>query len=338
MYFSHLVLCDRREGQSSQERYEEQLAEVRLMDQLGYWACWFAEHHFAGYALVPDSLLMAAAAARETRRLRLGSGVVVLPFQHHPIRVVEQAAMVDCLSGGRLELGLGRGYQPHEFMGFGVRLEESQSRFDQALGVVRQALAQLHDVQYETPLFSGQHASIWPKPVQTPIPCWGASISEASFSRYGALGWPILTFPANQQPEGLKAQIDTYRRVYREHGHDPARMRIALTMFCYLAEDGAEANETFERGMEQYFGYLDRITVHAEARQHDLYDRIPTLARLSGSPEDAVKRLRELIDAFEVTDFLNVTQFAGYLTHDQITRSIRLFAERVMPHFSRSDR
>ena len=79
------------------------------MDQLGYWACWFAEHHFAGYALVPDSLLMAAAAARETRRIRLGTGVVVLPFQHHPIRVVEQAAMVDCLSDGRLELGLGRG-------------------------------------------------------------------------------------------------------------------------------------------------------------------------------------------------------------------------------------
>ena len=69
------------------------------MDELGYWACWFAEHHFAGYALVPDCLLMAAAAARETRQIRLGTGVVVLPFQHHPIRVVEQAAMVDCLSG-----------------------------------------------------------------------------------------------------------------------------------------------------------------------------------------------------------------------------------------------
>jgi alkanesulfonate monooxygenase SsuD/methylene tetrahydromethanopterin reductase-like flavin-dependent oxidoreductase (luciferase family) len=333
MHFSHLVLCDRREGQSSQERYEQQLAEVRLMDQLGYWACWFAEHHFAGYALVPDSLLMAAAAARETRRIRLGTGVVVLPFQHHPIRVVEQAAMVDCLSGGRLELGIGRGYQPHEFMGFGVRLEDSQERFDQALTVVRQALAQLHGLDYATPLFQGQRASIYPKPVQNPIPCWGASISEASFARYGALGWPILTFPANQKPEALRAQIDTYRRVYREHGHDPARMRVALTMFCYLAESTAEANETFERGMEKYFGFLDSITVHAEAHQHTLYDRIPTLARLSGSPEDAVKRLRELIDYFEVTDFLNVTQFAGYLSHEQICRSMRLFADRVMPHF-----
>src|SRR5207302_3643537 len=93
MYFSHLMLCDRREGLASQERYEQQLAEVRLLDQLGYWCCWFAEHHFSGYALMPDCLLMAAAAARETRRIRLGAGVVVLLFQHHPIRVAEQAAM-----------------------------------------------------------------------------------------------------------------------------------------------------------------------------------------------------------------------------------------------------
>lgn len=133
MYFSHLMLCDRREGLSSQARYEQLFEEVRLMEALGYWCCWFAEHHFAGYALMPDCLLMAAAAARETSRIRLGAGVVVLPFQHHPIRVVEQAAMMDCLSKGRLELGFGRGYQPHEFTGFGISLEEGYERFDQAL-------------------------------------------------------------------------------------------------------------------------------------------------------------------------------------------------------------
>jgi alkanesulfonate monooxygenase SsuD/methylene tetrahydromethanopterin reductase-like flavin-dependent oxidoreductase (luciferase family) len=110
-------------------------------------------------------------------------------------------------------------------------------------------------------------------------------------------------------------------------------MRVGLTMFCYLAESAAEANETFERGMEKYFGFLDSITLDAEKQQHSLYDRIPTLARLSGSPEDAVKRLRELIDYFDVTDFLNMSQFAGYLRHEQVMRSMRLFAERVMPQF-----
>jgi alkanesulfonate monooxygenase SsuD/methylene tetrahydromethanopterin reductase-like flavin-dependent oxidoreductase (luciferase family) len=334
MYFSHLMLCDRREGLSSQERYEQQLEEVRLLEALHYWCCWFAEHHFAGYALMPDCLLMAAAAARETRRIRLGAGVVVLPFQHHPIRVAEQAAMVDCLSNGRLELGFGRGYQPHEFTGFGVRLEDSHDRFEQTLRVVMQALDQLDDVTYDLPLFRGEHATIWPRPVQCPIPYWGAALSEASFTRYGKLGWPILTFPANQPPELLKAQLDTYRRVYHEHGHDPARRRIGLTLFTYVAEDAAEAHETFERGMAHYFGFLHRITTNAEAAQHHVYNSLPTTARLSGSPAQVVTRLHDLIRYFDVTDIVNMTQFRGYLTHQQVLRSIRLFAERVMPAFS----
>jgi alkanesulfonate monooxygenase SsuD/methylene tetrahydromethanopterin reductase-like flavin-dependent oxidoreductase (luciferase family) len=333
MYFSHLMLCDRREGLSSQERYEQQLEEVRLLEALGYWGCWFAEHHFAGYALMPDCLLMAAAAARETTRIRLGAGVVVLPFQHHPIRVAEQAAMVDCLSNGRLELGFGRGYQPHEFTGFGMTPEEGYERFDQALHVVVKALQQPDDLTYETPLFKGEHVTIWPRPVQRPIPCWGAAISDASFLRYGQLGWPILTFPANQPPELLKAQINTYRRAYRAHGHDPARMRIGLTMFTYVAEDAAEAHATFERGMAHYFGFLHRITTAAEAVQHDVYESLPTTARLSGSPAQVAQRLREVVDDFDVTDIVNVTQFRGYLTHAQVLGSIRLFAERVMPAF-----
>jgi alkanesulfonate monooxygenase SsuD/methylene tetrahydromethanopterin reductase-like flavin-dependent oxidoreductase (luciferase family) len=333
MYFSHLMLCDRREGLSSQERYEQQLEEVRLLEALGYWGCWFAEHHFAGYALMPDCLLMAAAAARETTRIRLGAGVVVLPFQHHPIRVAEQAAMVDCLSNGRLELGFGRGYQPHEFTGFGMTPEEGYERFDQALHVVVKALQQPDDLTYETPLFKGEHVTIWPRPVQRPIPCWGAAISDASFLRYGQLGWPILTFPANQPPELLKAQINTYRRAYRAHGHDPARMRIGLTMFTYVAEDAAEAHATFERGMAHYFGFLHRITTAAEAVQHDVYESLPTTARLSGSPAQVAQRLREVVDDFDVTDIVNVTQFRGYLTHAQVLGSFRLFAERVMPAF-----
>jgi alkanesulfonate monooxygenase SsuD/methylene tetrahydromethanopterin reductase-like flavin-dependent oxidoreductase (luciferase family) len=333
MYYSHLMLCDRREGLSSQERYEQQLEEVRLLEELGYWCCWFAEHHFAGYALMPDCLLMAAAAARETTRIRLGAGVVVLPFQHHPIRVVEQAAMVDCLSNGRLELGFGRGYQPHEFTGFGITLEEGHDRFEQALRVIVQTLDQLDDFTYDTPLFKGERITIWPRPVQRPIPCWGAAISDASFIHYGQLGWPILTFPANQPPDLLRTQIDTYRRVYCEHGYDSSRMRIGLTMFTYVAEDAAEAHATFECGMAHYFGFLHRITTDAEAVQHDVYDNLPTTARLSGSPAQVVQRLRKVVDYFDVTDIVNVTQFRGYLTHEQVLSSIRLFAERVLPVF-----
>ena len=100
MRLGHLMLCDQREGQSPQKRYEEMMEEVRLMDELGYWSVWFAEHHFDGYSLIPDSLLWCAAAARETKQIRLGAGVVVLPF-HHPVRAAEQAAMSSPASARR---------------------------------------------------------------------------------------------------------------------------------------------------------------------------------------------------------------------------------------------
>jgi alkanesulfonate monooxygenase SsuD/methylene tetrahydromethanopterin reductase-like flavin-dependent oxidoreductase (luciferase family) len=110
-------------------------------------------------------------------------------------------------------------------------------------------------------------------------------------------------------------------------------MRIALTMFTYVAEDADEAHATFEHGMAHYFGFLHRITTDAEVVQHNVYDSIPTTARLSGSPEQVIARLRGLIDDFGVSDIVNITQFRGYLTHEQVVHSIRLFAERVMPAF-----
>jgi natural product biosynthesis luciferase-like monooxygenase protein len=333
VHFSQLLLCDRRQEVSSRERYEQLLDEVRLLDRMGYETAWFAEHHFAGYALVPNCLMIAAAAARETSRIRLGAGVVVLPF-HHPVRVAEEAAMVDCLSNGRLDLGFGRGYQPIEFEGFGQTLEESQERYADALKVV---LDILNDPDgpgnYDTPRFKGRGAALWPKPVQRPIPYWGASISEASFTRYGKLGWPILTFPANQDPAELRRQIDVYRETYVAAGHDPARMRVGLTMFTYVNEDQEEADQLFEAGMRHYFGFLHGITKEAEEKQGSFYVEIPTLARLSGNPETVRNRIRELTDYFGATDVLNMSQFYGYLSHEQTLGSIRLFADQVMPAF-----
>ena len=86
MYFSHLVLCDRREGQSSQERYEQQLAEVRLLDQLGYWACWFAEHHFMRYGQIPSATLFAASILAATSRITVGTAACVFSATGLPTR------------------------------------------------------------------------------------------------------------------------------------------------------------------------------------------------------------------------------------------------------------
>ena len=333
VYFAQLMLGDRRQQHDGRQRYADLLDECRALDELGYDSIWFAEHHFAGYAIIPNCLTMVAAAARETKRIRLGAGVVVLPF-HHQVRVAEEAAMVDCLSDGRLDLGLGRGYQPIEFHGFGQTVEESPQRFSDALQVVTDLLSNPQgDGNYDTTHFKGQGATFWPKPIQNPIPFWGASVSESSFARYGKLGWPILTFPANQPPDDFKRQIDIYRREYRAAGHDPARMRIGFTAFTYVHEDGDTANRTFVDAMTHYFGYLHTITAGAEAKQQSFYVEVPTTARLSGSPEQVRNRIKDVVETFGVTDIINMTQYAGYLTHEQVLQSIRLYAEQVMPAF-----
>ncbi len=334
MYFSQLCLVDRRPGLPDQVRLRQQMEEVRLLDELGYWAVWFAEHHFVGYALCGDTLTFCAAAARETSRIKLGAGMVVLPF-HHPVRVAEQAALVDCLSDGRLLLGIGRGYQPPEFAGFGQRMEDSLARFEQSYAVLQQVMVQ-DDVSFANDFWSGEHVTIWPKPVQRPIPIWAAAISDSSFERYGCLGLPILTFPSTVPAEQLKRQIEVYRQVYRDHGHDPAALRIGFTAFTYIEEDGTQADQVFEAAMTEYFGLLDRLTrleATAEAAQQ-VYDRIPTTGRMTGNPDQVVERLRQIQQEFGITDVLNVTQYAGVLSHKQVLGSLRLFAERVMPAFT----
>ncbi|MBI3328914.1 MAG: LLM class flavin-dependent oxidoreductase, partial [Nitrospinae bacterium] len=126
-------------GQSASQRYEETLAQIELADDLGFATAWLAELHFHGpLAIMSAPLLVAAALARRTRRIRLGIAVNVLPL-HHPLRCAEEAATLDVLSGGRMEFGAGRGALAMHFEGFNVPLSEGRGRFLEGLEVIKKA-------------------------------------------------------------------------------------------------------------------------------------------------------------------------------------------------------
>jgi alkanesulfonate monooxygenase SsuD/methylene tetrahydromethanopterin reductase-like flavin-dependent oxidoreductase (luciferase family) len=178
--------------------------------------------------------------------------------------------------------------------------------------------------------------TIWPKPAQRPIPLWAACISDASFERYGQLGFPILTFPSTVEAAKLKEQIARYREAFVSRGRDASEMRIGFAAFTYVEPDRARADRVFETAMVDYFGLLDlltRVEGAAEADQQ-VYDRIPTTGRVTGDPAAVIERVAWVRDQFSVTDLINLTQFAGALSHDQVLASMRLFAEEVMPAFS----
>ena len=128
-------------GNVAQDRLlYEVLEEITYAEELGFESVWLPEHHFAIYGMLGNPLIFAASVAERTRRMKIGTAIMVVPFQH-PLRLAEDAAMVDALSGGRLLLGLGRGYQPPEFTGFGLDQSTSREMFAEGFEIVRRALS-----------------------------------------------------------------------------------------------------------------------------------------------------------------------------------------------------
>jgi alkanesulfonate monooxygenase SsuD/methylene tetrahydromethanopterin reductase-like flavin-dependent oxidoreductase (luciferase family) len=169
MKFSAFLLFHRPDQtRSIKDVYDYNLRVAALLEELDFDGLWVSEHHFRDYGTVPNIFTMLAYLAGRTERIRLGSGVVVLPL-HDPVHVAEEAAMVDLLSGGRLDLGVGRGYQSIEFDGFGRDLSEARERFDEALDTITGLWAN-ETYQHEGRFYRTGEVNLLPRPVQQPHP------------------------------------------------------------------------------------------------------------------------------------------------------------------------
>src|SRR6185437_11257226 len=190
--------------------YETALERFSIMDQTGYDAVWLAEHHFSSFSICPSVHMMGTLAAARTKRLRIGTAVSLAPF-YHPLRLAEEVAFLDVLSGGRVNWGAGRGFARVEFTAFGVPPEESNSRFHEAVDIVLRAWTD------ERLTFTGQHfrfedVEVLPKPAQQPHPpVWLAAGSEGAIEWAAGRGFSIL-----MDPHSSAAEIGRKRRLYSE--------------------------------------------------------------------------------------------------------------------------
>ena len=165
-------------GSDQQRRYRETIEQCVLAEELGYDSVWLTEHHFTRHGITSDSLVLLAHIAARTEQVRLGTAVLVLPF-HDPIRLAEQIALVDHLSNGRLDVGIGRGYQWAEYNGFGIGFDEGSDRFEEALAVLLQAWDTEAPVAFSGTYHSYNAAFAQPRPVQRPHPpLWHATTSD----------------------------------------------------------------------------------------------------------------------------------------------------------------
>jgi alkanesulfonate monooxygenase SsuD/methylene tetrahydromethanopterin reductase-like flavin-dependent oxidoreductase (luciferase family) len=324
---------------------------VELLEELGFDGVWIAEHHFRDYGVVPNIFTMLANLAARTERLRLGTGIVVLPL-HNPIHVAEEAAMVDLLSEGRLEVGVGRGYQSIEFENFGLDLGEARDRFNECLDMIVGLWTQ-DDFEYKGRFYETNHPlTLMPRPVQRPHPpLHVAAVSPETVELYAARGLPILADPAAPFKRVAKA-AETWHATAAANGVDTSGIELVASRAVYVAptieqarEDQARFEAMFDRsriinvqsapidsrtgqaakGFEYYQNrYLKGGSVDNEFRWEQL--------EVIGDPERVIGQIR-MLQEMGYSNLMCDFGSTRPIPIEEMKKLLKFFAAEVMPAF-----
>jgi probable LLM family oxidoreductase len=324
------TFADLSSGISPQERMRNLLEEAVLADQLGLDVFAIGEHHRPDFLISAPAVALAAVAAK-TEQIRLSSAVTVLSSDD-PVRVFQEFAEVDLISGGRAEIMAGRGSFIESFPLFGYDLDDYDDLYAEKLELLLKIRAN------ERVTWSGrlraplQDAGVYPRPVQDPLPIWVAvGGSPESVARAGVLGLPLTLAIIGGQPERFAPLIDLYRRAYDAAGHDPAQQRIAINTHAFVAPTSEEADNAFA---PSYLAMMNKIGRERgwppSGRAEYSALRSPRGALAAGSPEEVAEKI-----VFEHRLFGHqryVGQMSvGAVAHADVLRSIELFATEVAP-------
>lgn len=343
MDFGLFYYCQGR-GVGHDQAYAEMLDQIVLAEQLGFGECWFAEHHFTDYSLLPSPNLLIAAAAQRTRRMRVGNYVNALPF-HHPLRLAAEAAMLDNLAQGRFDFGVGKGVRPGEFAQLGLRFEDAGAMTEESIEILLKAWA--HERTSHTGRFwTFPEFSLRPRVLQRPHPPLHEVASRpASVARVAARGWPVaMHFTPT---EVVARSVEDYHAGLARRTEPPAtgphRPRLLLCRETYVAETAERARAEGALAL-QGFWHLSSLAAppppaeFSDARFKELttrvwggrtYDELGAIGGfLIGAPDQVAAQV-ERLEAIGVDTLLLVCSF-GNLAHPQVCRSLELFAASVI--------
>ncbi len=226
--------------------YGRAVERFEIMDREGYDAVWLAEHHFSGFSVCPSVHMMATLAAARTRRLRIGTAVSLAPF-YHPLRLAEEVALLDIISGGRVNWGAGRGFSRVEFEAFGIPVEQSASRFRETVEIVLAAWSQ-ERLTHHGEHFHFDSVEVLPKPLQQPHPpVWMAATSESAIDWAASRGFSILMDPHCTHRE-LGAKRTHYGERLAAAGFSAAGRDIPMARLLAVADTAGRAAEIAARG------------------------------------------------------------------------------------------
>jgi len=326
--FDHL---DRNDA-PLQDFYEQRLKVIEAFDRCGFYAYHVAEHHFTPLGMAPSPSVFLSAIGQRTRRLRFGTFVYALPV-HHPLRVFEEICMLDHLSGGRLEIGFGRGSVPFEVAYYGANAEERQQIYAERLELILKAFAG-GNLSWQGRYDQFENVPMEMAPLQQPHPpLWYGAHSPDSAERAARKGINIVT---NDMPDHTRAIIARYREVWREVQGAKPLPKIGMVRFILVADTDARALAIARRAYLRWrasFTYLSELngTLPQSPLRVDSFDDLVRQGQgIAGSPETVRAFLAPQLDHTGANYVVGQFCF-GDLTFDEMLSSVDLFAARVMP-------
>ena len=340
MEFGTFLLMQSPSARSSSEIFSRGIEIAQAAEALGFRNIWLAEHHFSTYGYLSRPVQLATFIAAKTTRLRVGTAVIVVPL-HHPLVIAEEIATLDLLAGGRVDIGLGRGYQHYEFERFGLELEGSRARWEEAVDVILKALDG-GPFTYDGKYYRIPETTIFPQPAQRPRPpFWITAQSPESIEAAVRRGFNVLTggfgIPIERTAE--------FRRLFdRLVGEiKPARpLHVGVQRAVHVTDSHADARAAAEEArwnmrvtlsLRNHYervegGRAVPVPAAKEPDVDDLLDRFLVI----GTPDTCIRqisRIRELVGI----DHFNCSFWFGDLEHARVLRSMELFAREVMPAF-----
>ncbi|MCI0867544.1 MAG: LLM class flavin-dependent oxidoreductase [Chloroflexi bacterium] len=348
MKFALFILASWTEPDASAQSriYGEAVEQIQYAEELGFDSVWIAEHHSSRYGIFPSLMPILTYVAAKTKKIRIGAGVSVLPF-HNPIFLAEESAMMDVLSGGRLEFGVGRGSTAYEYGNFQIDFDSRDARSQEALDIIL-GLWTTPRFSYHGEFYQVNDVTLAPSPVQKPHPPVFLAVSRTPASVDVAVSrdLPILTSFSTPEADNL-GLFSLYAERCAAAGKPPNIERMPYFRFVYLAEDEKEAREYPRESLTwvRDLGGFRRTLTHGEEINVDLdhwrrtrtvdppsYESELETTAYFGTPDQCVQKIAKLQKDHSI-GYFGASMSFGSMKHAKVLRSMELFAKEVMPNF-----
>jgi alkanesulfonate monooxygenase SsuD/methylene tetrahydromethanopterin reductase-like flavin-dependent oxidoreductase (luciferase family) len=304
-------------------------------EALGYHSTFSVEHHFTGWNQVSSTLMLLTALAMRTKTLRLGTAVMVLPW-HNPVLLAEQAATLDLISGGRLDFGVGKGYRHNEFKGFGIKQEEAEARFEEALEVIRRAWTTRERFTHRGPFWNFEDIVVEPPPAQSPHPpFWVGAGNPVSIARAAERGFNLL-LDQYASPQTLGERIAIFKKAREANGLAFDPMQVTVARQLYIAKDRADKEAALAKQAAFTKRTIDVARAPDAKEGTTAGSHVLAYANKAGATEE--NALFGTPD--EIANMLEALHGAGVeyilLTISGGVDQLRRFAREIMPAFAKA--